>query len=58
VHQNWPQHFEKIWISVITGVVSGFIIGILAHGNPKIGTASGVGVALAKFIWDAVQDRA
>ena len=58
ITENWPRHFEKVWTSIITGVVSGFIIGFLAHGNPKIGTATGLGAAAAKFIWDIVQDKA
>lgn len=52
ITNSWPVFFEKVWQSLITGIVVGLIIGFFTKGDVTISSASGVGVALAKLGYD------
>jgi hypothetical protein len=48
----WPAFFEKVWVSVASGVVSGLVVGFMLGGDVKWASATGIGVAGAKLLYD------
>ena len=49
---NFPDFFSKVFTSVFLGIVAGFIVGLMSGGNTKIASATGIGVAAAKALYD------
>lgn len=49
ISTSWPGFFEKVWHSLITGVVAGAILGVFTGGNMTLSSATAAGVALVKF---------
>ena len=52
ISSAWPDFFEKVWISVFSGVAAGLIVGFALGGDVKWASATGLGVAGSKFIYD------
>ena len=55
ITSSWPAFFEKVWVSVFSGVAAGLIVGFMLGGDIKWASATGIGVAGAKFIYDIFQ---
>lgn len=54
LERNLPSVFEKFWVSLATGVATGFVVGLMSNGTA--GTATAFGVTLAKLVIDVISE--
>lgn len=52
ISSSWPAFFEKVWVSVFSGVAAGLVMGLVLGGDVKLASATGLGIAGAKFVYD------
>jgi hypothetical protein len=51
---SWPAFFEKVWVSVFSGVAAGLIIGVVFGGDVQWASGTGMGITAAKIIYDLI----
>jgi hypothetical protein len=52
IASSWPAFFEKVWVSVFSGVAAGLIVVLVFGGDVKWASSTGLGIAGAKFVYD------